>query len=65
MQPISTEAQTPSQSSTAFLEELESKHNHVLTELDRLNERIEKVLAMYQSGRQASASGPAQQTKAA
>ncbi len=30
-----------------FLELLENKHNQVLTELDALNARIEKVLSMY------------------
>ncbi len=35
----------------AFLELLESKHDHVLTELDALNERIEQVLNMYANRR--------------
>ncbi len=34
-----------------FLDLLENKHNHVLTELDALNERIEQVLNSYAQGR--------------
>lgn len=34
-----------------FLDLLENKHNHVLTELDALNERIEQVLNSYAKGR--------------
>lgn len=37
-----------------FLEELESKHNHVLDELDALNARIENVLKLYVQSRQAT-----------
>lgn len=36
-----------------FLELLDSRHNHVLTELDLLNERIEQVLALHSDRRSA------------
>lgn len=39
-------------SGTQFLEELESRHKHVLDELDALNTRIEQVLKLYVEGRQ-------------
>lgn len=39
-------------SGTQFLEELESRHKHVLDELELLNTRIEQVLKMYVEGRQ-------------
>jgi len=34
-----------------FLELLESRHNHVLTELELLNERIETVLSLHSEKR--------------
>jgi hypothetical protein len=37
----------------AFLEELESKHNQVLAELEQLNARIEGVLDEYLKSRHA------------
>lgn len=37
-----------------FLEELESRHNHVLDELDALNKRIEQVLKQYAESRPAN-----------
>lgn len=39
-------------SGTQFLEELESRHKHVLDELELLNTRIEQVLKLYVEGRQ-------------
>lgn len=39
-------------SGTQFLEELESRHRHVLDELEALNARIEQVLNQYAAGRQ-------------
>lgn len=37
-----------------FLEQLESRHKHVLDELDALNSRIEEVLKLYVESRQAN-----------
>ncbi len=37
---------------TRFLEELESRHKHVLDELETLNVRIEQVLKQYAESRQ-------------
>jgi hypothetical protein len=34
-----------------FLELLESRHNHVLTELELLNERIQTVLSLHSEKR--------------
>ena len=34
-----------------FLEQLESRHDQVLNELELLNERVESVLKMYTQGR--------------
>ncbi len=53
---MSNEAQpatynSTSQSGVHFLEELESKHTHVLDELDALNARIESVLKLYAESR--------------
>lgn len=47
----STCEQSAELDSLAFLEQLESKHNQVLTELDQLNARIEGVLADYLNSR--------------
>ncbi len=44
------------QAGLQFLEQLESKHNLVLDELDALNARIEQVLQHYAASRQAPAS---------
>ena len=38
-----------------FLEQLESRHNHVLDELETLNARIEEVLKLYVESRQTRA----------
>ncbi|MEZ6134971.1 MAG: hypothetical protein R3C53_08695 [Pirellulaceae bacterium] len=39
------------QSALDFLQDLESRHTHVLDELDSLNSRIEAVLEMYTQSR--------------
>ena len=50
---------TTRESALQFLDELESRHDFLLTELDKLNLQIESVLSEYTKSRGGTAASPA------